>query len=163
MTDFDTLSQIQAAKLLGVTPRWLRQLDAEPNPPPRTDNGRYPLAEYGAWLRLKALEGVSVADDGTVRDLDTERARLTAEQADNYALKNAQLRRELAPIATLELVLGKAAGQIRPLLESLPVKIKRRLPAMSAAEVDIMKREIAKCCNAISQLKIDTGDTTREV
>lgn len=44
------LSQGQAAALAGITARRLRQMDAEPNPPPKDRNGQYPCAEFSAWL-----------------------------------------------------------------------------------------------------------------
>lgn len=44
------LSQGQAAALAGITARRLRQMDAEPNPPPKDRNGQYPAAEFARWL-----------------------------------------------------------------------------------------------------------------
>lgn len=89
------LTQEQAAELAGLTVRHLRRLDRESNPPPRESSGGYPAAEYGAWLKSRALSSVSVGDDGTVYNYEAERARLTHEQANKVALEVAELRGEL--------------------------------------------------------------------
>lgn len=89
------LTQEQAAELAGLTVRHLRRLERESNPPPRESSGGYPASEYGAWLKSRALSGVTIGDDGTVYNYEAERARLTHEQANKAELEVAELRGEL--------------------------------------------------------------------
>lgn len=91
-------------------------------------------------------------------DYERERARLTREQADHTALKNAQLRRESAPIAVIEWTLGRVLAQAAATLDAIPVKVKRRLPKLSAAEIEIIKREIAKVRNLAARVQVDIDE-----
>lgn len=73
------LSQGQAAALAGITARRLRQLDAEPNPPPKDRNGQYPCAEFSAWLadtRRKAPAAKADPGDQLVADIAGAFAKL---------------------------------------------------------------------------------------
>ena len=45
-----TLIQGQAAGIRLVTPRRLRQMEYEKNPPPRRNDGKYPAFEFGQWI-----------------------------------------------------------------------------------------------------------------
>ena len=64
----ETLTQPQAAALLGVSARRLRQRDSEENPPPKDAAGRYPCKLYGEWLKRDWRRGLGVTDDGTAYD-----------------------------------------------------------------------------------------------
>jgi len=46
----ETLSQTLAAAVRQVTPRRLRQMEFEKNPPPRRNDGQYPCFEFGQWV-----------------------------------------------------------------------------------------------------------------
>jgi len=65
---------------------------------------------------------------------------------------------ELAPVELLTHALVKSAAQIVPILETLPLKLKRSLPMLTGDEMDIVKREIIKCRNIIASLEIDLSD-----
>lgn len=84
----EILTQAQAAELAGLTTRRLRQLTQEDGGPSRDINGQFPAREFGEWLRRRHLSGLSVGQDGTVYDLEAERARLAKEQADKTAMDN---------------------------------------------------------------------------
>lgn len=51
----DPLSQSIAAAIAGMTPRRLRQLDHESDPPPKNPDGTYPPREFGRWLYRREL------------------------------------------------------------------------------------------------------------
>ena len=117
------LAQEQAAELAGLTVRHLRRLDKEDNPPPRTASGTYPCTEFGAWLRQRALRGVSIGDDGTVYNYEAERARLTHEQADKTALENAELRGDLARMSVVEQWWSELGAAMRGKLVAIPSRL----------------------------------------
>lgn len=52
----DALTQIEAAELAGVTPRRMRQLDHEADPPPRNTSGLYPRDDLLTWLDRRQAE-----------------------------------------------------------------------------------------------------------
>jgi len=121
--------------------------------PIRVD-GRNRVFNSEDLLSFKLMEK-EVARSSTDIDWDAERARETKERADNLELKNAQLRRELIPVELMSWTLGNIGAQISAVLESIPVKLKRRMARLGAAEVDIIKGEIAKCQNIAADIKVD--------
>lgn len=50
-----SLDQEQAANILGLTPRRLRQMDREADPPPRLANGRYPSSAFCHWMLQRSF------------------------------------------------------------------------------------------------------------
>lgn len=98
-----------------------------------------------AWLHAYARHlREQAAGRGAEGELARERARLAREQADRVAMENAQSRRELAPVALLELVLGKLAGDVAGILNGLLPRIRRRVPDLDATAVRIIEEELAK-------------------
>jgi len=77
------------------------------------------------------------------------------ERAENLAIKNALLRKEVAPINILEQALGQICAQIAATLESIPVNVKRRNAKLEAMDIQIIKEEIVKCQNIAAQSSID--------
>lgn len=109
------LSQKQAAELVGVTPRSLREWHA-----PRNADGSYPGPQLVAWLLQRQQAG----------DLDPvqERARKDAEHADRLAMANAVTRGKLV---STEEVVEKVGGYIDACRNRLA-----QLPGRAAAEFD---------------------------
>jgi phage terminase Nu1 subunit (DNA packaging protein) len=91
---------------------------------------------------------------------DLMKARTENLEADTALkrLKEQQLLGELAPIDVLEWALSSVCAQISATLETLPAKLKRRLPQLNAADLEIIRKEIAKTRNAAAAARIDFGD-----
>lgn len=87
-----------------------------------------------------------------------EKLRLTKAQAEGQEIKNAQLRKELAPVAVIEWVAGKTGSQISALLAALPLQLKKRNPRLTASDIEIVKREIVKAQNAAAQITVDLDE-----
>ena len=87
-------------------------------------------------------------------DKDFEYARKLRADADAQEMKNAVTRRELAPVDLLEWALASIAEQINSILDSIPLKLKKRVPHLKAAELEIAKREIIKAQNAASKSQL---------
>lgn len=160
-----TITKRQAAYLLEVDERTLtRWQERADDPMPVKARGKrgqpnlYDPRELLRWKVRQELGRLTVDDDGQVIDYEKERARLTKEQADNTALRNAQLRRSLAPIAALEWALGRAGAQISAILDAIPLKVKRRVPKLTASEVEIIKREITKAQNMAARVVVDLDE-----
>jgi len=85
--------------------------------------------------------------------IEKEKAELTwtRERAEGQRLKNAQMRRELAPVEMVVWALGSVAGQVTAILGTLPAKLKRSQPKLSADEINIVKSEIVKAQNACAK------------
>lgn len=91
-------------------------------------------------------------------DADTERVLLTREQRIGQELKNAQTRRELAPVDLIDWTLGRVGSQIAAILDSIPLKVKRLVPRMTATELDHIKRELSKAQNAAARVTVDLDE-----
>lgn len=91
-------------------------------------------------------------------DFFKARARLIKEQADAQELKNQIMREEVAPVTTLRDALARVCEQVNSILEAIPLKVKNRVPALKAKDVEIIKREIVKAQNAASHSDIDFDD-----
>ena len=77
-------------------------------------------------------------------------------------LKEQQLLGELAPIDVLEWALSSVCAQIGATLETIPAKLKRRLPQLNTADLEIIRKEIAKARNASAAARIDFGDSHQD-
>lgn len=111
-------------------------------------------------LARQAERARSAAPEPSADEIDSERERalLTREQREGQALKNAQLRKELAPIALIEWTLGKVANQIGAVLDSIPLKVKKVVPRLTAVEVEHIKREVVKAQNAAARVTVDLDE-----
>jgi Phage DNA packaging protein Nu1. len=55
----------------------------------------------------------------------------------------------------LEWALSSICSQIGAALETLPAKLKRRLPQLNAADIELIRKEIAKARNAAAAVRLD--------
>ena len=160
MTEIATLDQDQVAAIMGVSVVTVsrRQRD-ETDPLPmvtgakgRGNKAQYDPSAFGKWLK-RHWTNQSV-------ELDLDRERALNLQADTALkrIKEQQLLGELAPINVLEWALASVCNQIGATLETLPAKLKRRLPQLNAADLEIIRKEIAKARNAAATVRLDLGD-----
>lgn len=147
----DILHQKQAAALLGVTTRRLRQIDHEDDPPLKVD-GKYPTEAFSKWLEARILSRLSIMDDGEVLDYQQERARLTKAQADHEELKVHQMEGTLIPSEEVNQVWTDKIMSARSTLMALPSKIAPVV--MSASTVrdveDFARDEIFHALNELA-------------
>lgn len=113
------------------------------------------LAHQAAKLQKAELP---VTDAELGRAEREEKLRLTKAQAEGQEIKNAQLRKELAPVAVIEWVVGKAGSQISAVLDAIPLQVKKRNPKLTASDIEIIRREIAKAQNAAAQMTVDLDE-----
>ena len=91
------------------------------------DTGRTWLLAYTRHLREVAA---GRDPDG---ELSTERARVARATAEKIEMANAVTRRELAPVAQLEVVVNDAAKKLASGLDALVPEIRRTMPEVPAA------------------------------
>lgn len=90
-----------------------------------------------------------------------EKLRLTRAQAEGQEIKNAQLRKELAPVDIIEWTLGKVGAQIAAILDALPLQLKKKNPKLTATNIESIRREIVKAQNAAAQVTVDYDEYER--
>lgn len=163
-SDVEPLNQEQVAALLGVSTVTVqrRQRDKD-DPLPMISGGKgrgnraqYDPASVGQWMRRQIT--------GQSDEIDLERERAMNLRADTRLkeLKEQQMRSELASVSLMTETLALLGGQISAILESIPAKLKRRLPQLTAADIDIVTKEIVKCQNACADLRIEPPDVSRD-
>lgn len=113
------------------------------------------LLAYTAHLREQA------AGRGADGELASERARLAREQADAVAMKNAQARRELAPVGVIEEVLAHVARQIATVLEGVQPQLRRRFPDLSGDQLKLIATELARARQLAASVSLSVLDEQR--
>jgi len=151
------VSTDRLSRVLMISPRRVQQLVKE-GVLTKEGRGRYPLVpNVQAYIKYWQERASGSNDDADI-DYHVERARLTKSQADGQEMKNAVMRRELAPVDLIEWTLNKVASQIGAVLDSIPQKVKRRVPSLTAAQIDFIKREIVTCQNSAAKITVDLDE-----
>lgn len=160
-----TITKGEAAYLLGVDERTLTTWQGrtiDPLPVQRADRrgqaNTYDPRLLLQWMVRQELVKVTGTESGEILDLEQERARLAKEQRISQELKNAQTRHETAPIEIIAWTLSKVGSQISAILDAIPGKVKRRVPQLSSAEIEIIKREIVRAQNVAAKASVSVED-----
>lgn len=61
----------------------------------------------------------------------------------------------IAPVSKLTEALEKTAAQIVPILETLPLLLKRNWPEITGDQITLVKKAIAECRNSIADSELD--------
>lgn len=124
------------------------------------------LAEIGIDWKAATLTEIRVAYIRRLReiaagraaagdlDLATERAALARAQREKIEMQNAVTRGELAPVTLIEEVLTKVASKVAGVLDAIPGMVRRRVPHLSADEIDLIAGEVAKARNTVAGMSL---------
>jgi phage terminase Nu1 subunit (DNA packaging protein) len=164
--DSELMSRDQVARALDVTGRTLTryaQRDDDPLVPARPGGPQqaagYDPRDVVEWAIRRELEKLQqAAGHDEAIDYAHERARLTRAQADREELRVRELRRELADVRLVSYAIANFGSQARAILETLPGKIKRLQPKLTASDIEQVKREIVKIQNAAADITIDWSE-----
>ena len=91
-------------------------------------------------------------------EAEYEKMLLTREQRIGQELKNAQTRRELAPVQVIEWTLSRVGSQISAHLEAIPQKLKKLHPSLPARAIEDVKREVVKAQNMAARVSVDLDE-----
>ena len=122
------------------------------------DACRLSYIRYLRGLRTKQVE----QPDSIDIDVDRERALNLRADTRLKEIKENQLRKELAPVDLLQWVLHKTCAQISATLGRIPQRVKKRVPRLSKTEMEIIKREVAKCQKAADGARLDIDEFDRD-
>jgi len=122
------------------------------------DDCRFAYIRYLRGLRTKQVE----QPDSIDIDVDRERALNLRADTRLKRLKENQLQKELAPVDLLQWVLHKTCAQISATLGRIPQRVKKRVPRLSKTEMEIIKREVAKCQKAADGARLDIDEFDRD-
>ncbi|MDQ0315514.1 hypothetical protein [Amorphus orientalis] len=139
----------ELAALLGLTTRRINQLAEEGiavRAAPGTFDGPATVQAYIAHVSGKA-EG-----QAALLELDKERARLAKEQADGHALKNQALRGKLVDAEETVRAWSDTLRRVRAGMLAVPSRVRSRNPALTAADVETIDREIRDALEELSAI-----------
>lgn len=108
------------------------------------------------WLEYKIRQRFGDIDKNEdYIDREYEQGRLAKAQADGKEIENDIKRGNLLPADIITKVLSNVTSQIAAVLDSIPQKVKRRVPSLTSRDVEIIKKEIIKTQNAAANVEVD--------
>ncbi|MBI9092811.1 MAG: hypothetical protein JEZ12_26645 [Desulfobacterium sp.] len=155
-------TQQEIGEHLDLTSRRIRALVKEGVLPSSKGRGGYELDSCRlAYIRyLRGISNGQVIDtdpDGEPREDDYSRL-LEKEKYREKKRQNDIEEKKVAPVDVLTRALEKAATIVVPILESLPLLMKRHWPEITGDQIQMVKKAIAEGRNAISDMEIDLDD-----
>lgn len=106
-----------------------------------------------AYIRRLREQAAGRAAAGDL-DLAGERAALAKAQRERIEMQNAVTRGELAPVVLIEEVLTKAASKTAGILDAIPGMVRRRVPQLTADDIDLIAGEVAKARNMVAAMSL---------
>lgn len=149
------------AALVGVSPARVSQMIGEGMPVEH--DGRIDVARGKLWIKENVSASRSAAQSkecdqmempfAARTDAAAERARLAREQADNVALKNAILRRDMVPATEVEKEWSGIVRQARAGILAVPPRLRQIIPTLSAHDIDLIDAELRKVLEELAHAK----------
>ena len=133
-----TIAVDVAAKLLMVTPEWIRRLSKD-GWIPKADRGRYRVVDvvqgYIRFLKDEARRSTKTASHSRLQDIRTRKEELAVAQAE----------RELVPLAEAMTLVDEVAGSVVARVNAIPARFTRNIEqrALLQREVDDALAEVA--------------------
>ena len=139
--DDGSVTALELADVIGVSKRAISDY-TERGIIVKTGRNRYDLRK-SVQLYCEHIRAMAAGRGGeNVDTLATERARLAREQADQAAMKNAAMRKELIPVAEVRHEWVSVARRIRNVVMSVPSRCRQMLPHLTTYDVDLIDTEI---------------------
>lgn len=153
-------TQSEIAEHLDLHDRHVRRLVADGILPASKGKGGLEIdacrLAYIRYLRGVQSGQVRPAGDETTAEESGDYTALLEQEKYRKAKRENDLEEKLvAPVSLLTDALLQAGAIIIPILESLPLVIKRYWPEVTGDQVQEIKRAVAECRNAIADMRID--------
>lgn len=115
---------------------------------------------YDSAAANKAIWGRLINNDEDLI-LEKERALLTIEQRKKLERENKLADGQVAPIEIISEVLARVSKQIASTLDALPLTLKKRNPNLGYKDIELVRKEIAKCRNMAVKAAVDDCQANR--
>jgi terminase small subunit / prophage DNA-packing protein len=155
-------TQAEIAAHLDLTDRWVRKLVNGGKLPSSEGRGGYDLdACRLAYIRY--LRGVASGQTKEQKSDDEENpngekdysAELEKEKWREKRRENDIAESLVAPVSVLTDALEKVADQVVPILDSIPLEMKRLNPKLTGHDIQTVKKAIARARNAVADVTIE--------
>ncbi len=151
-------TQSQIAEHLDLSTRRVRTLVGDGIIPSGKGTGGFDVdACRLAYIRyLRGVSSGQVKVESSHEISDDDYARLLEKEKHRKAKRENDIEEgEVAPIELLTVALEKTAAQIIPIMDAMPLEMKRRNPKLTGHDIQLVKKSIAKCRNIMADTKID--------
>jgi phage terminase Nu1 subunit (DNA packaging protein) len=109
-----------------------------------------------AYIRyLRGVKTGQVKSEQDEIDDDNYNALLEREKYREKKRQNDLEEKLIAPVDLLTEALEKSANIIVPILETLPLEIKRHFPEVTGDQITLVKKAVAECRNAIADSELN--------
>jgi phage terminase Nu1 subunit (DNA packaging protein) len=112
----------------------------------RRPDGKYPTAAITQYIEALRERG---------RDRSKYAEQIAAEKVRKLRRENDVEEGLYAPVEVLEDAAEKLAAQMIPILEGLPLHLKRAWPEITGDQIQVVKTTVAECRNAIADMELD--------
>jgi phage terminase Nu1 subunit (DNA packaging protein) len=155
-------TQKEVAEHLDLSDRWVRNLTKSGVLPSSRGTGGYDIdacrLAYIAYLRGvssgQVRNGGDESGDGENGKVDYQ-AELEKEKWREKKRENDLAEAEIAPGSLLRECLEGVCNQVIPILDSLPLEMKRLNPKLTGHDIQTVKKAIARARNAIADVSIE--------
>lgn len=158
------INQKELAAFLKVSPNTIRTYVREGVIAGATSKRGYNLQDAvvsrDQW-RLRTTRQTSQADEKPVDDLDKVKVAIEEQKLQKLRTENARALRELVPVSVLEVYASKLGSTVKDGLDSLVGSVKKRLPHLRSAELNMIRQEIAKTSNALADFDPNNESAAR--
>ena len=153
-------TQKQIADHLDLSSRWVSKLTKDGVLPSSKGRGGYDLdACRVAYIRyLRGVTTGQVTESGEKKDDENYSDLLEFERYREKKRQNDIEEQKIAPVSLLTDALLQAGNQIIPILESLPLIMKRNWPEITGDQVTLVKKAIAECRNTIARSELEVEE-----
>ena len=152
------VKKAELAEIIGVSERTLTTW--QKNGMPISYDGRrgeanlYDTENVIAWRIKNRIQEITGEGDKSGLNLEQERAQLAQEQHRKIKRENDIEDNLVAPLGILTDALASITTQMASIFEALPLTLKKRCPSLTAKEVEVIKKEIAKTRNTAARVKL---------
>ena len=141
------------SELTGYTYRTVKKrLDAAGLKPIRKEG---PAILFDSALALKAIYNQTLIDTPETDEESNYSLLLEKEKYREKKRQNDLEEGKVAPVNLLTDAITKTANQMIPILETLPLMIKRNFPEITGDQIQLVKKSIVECRNIISDMEVD--------
>ncbi|MCX2696381.1 MerR family transcriptional regulator [Ochrobactrum chromiisoli] len=154
--DDGSVTALELAEMIGVSKRAISDY-AERGIIVKTGRNRFDFRKsvQGYCEHIRTMAAGRGGENVDV--LATERARLAREQADQAAMKNAAMRKELIMVAEVRHEWVSIARRIRNVVMSVPSRCRQMLPHLTTYDVDLIDTEIRAALAELGDKDDDSG------
>ena len=148
--------QIEVAQHLDLSDRQVRDLTKRGVLPPSTGPGGMSLDDCRvAYIRyLRGVKRGQVKDSEEPTDAEDVEKKIEEEKLRKLKRENDLAEGLVAPVDLLQSAFENVTSQMVPILDSMPLEMKRMNPRLTGHDIQVVKKAVARCRNAMADIRV---------